>query len=646
MAVVQISRIQVRRGKAQTGTGFPQLASGEMGWAIDTQELYIGNGSVAEGSPAVGNTKILTQNDLSAEGNLLQQLQHIYRSGDPTIITGPSANSPISRLLQARLDDRVTGAEFGTTADGATDDTESLQRAIDQLFLNPTNKASANTVAGAQTRVVLDLTPGIYKITDTLYIPSYATIRGTGADKTIISYNTSATITASITIGTAILLTSSASTRMIGATVTGDGIVSSTVLSVVPGVSLTLNNNASSTQTNKSYAVTLVAGPMIRFVDDSSTIGSPADLDVTTTFYGTQPRGIELSGLTLHTLTSDQVGLKIDAVRDSIFRDLIIKGEWDNDPNEGSRGIELNAVATGELGIGVTTEKNIFSNVSVEGFTYAVYGQQDSINNIFVDCFVTDVRQGFVFGKDIGGIGALYGPRDTQILNCKFDDVKWHAVFLTGFCTGNIVKDCKFTNVGNDGSGVLYPVYPQIYFGWPGNISVDNLYDRTKVLGGTLNQTIPYIPELAGHATVSSFGTSYVTGGLTNTGSGSIPILAFRLPVPTDSNGDPQNSVSYAVNYVFKTSGNTFSRRGILSIVADIDSEVEQIVDEYDYTGGDDDMSLTLEFILKVLDQNGLYYTGAVGQTASSLGIFYINPGAGLPGSLNYTYSTVLAPLS
>ena len=60
MAVVQISKIQVRRGK-KTVSGIPQLASGELGWAVDTQELYIGNGSVAEGAPAVGNTKILTE---------------------------------------------------------------------------------------------------------------------------------------------------------------------------------------------------------------------------------------------------------------------------------------------------------------------------------------------------------------------------------------------------------------------------------------------------------------------------------------------------------------------------------------------------------------------------------------------------------
>ena len=59
MAVVQISRIQVRRGQKNAGAGLPQLSSGELGWAIDSRELYIGNGSVAEGAPSVGNTKIL-----------------------------------------------------------------------------------------------------------------------------------------------------------------------------------------------------------------------------------------------------------------------------------------------------------------------------------------------------------------------------------------------------------------------------------------------------------------------------------------------------------------------------------------------------------------------------------------------------------
>ena len=61
MAVVQISRIQVRRGKKGVDN-LPQLASGELGWAIDTQEFYVGNGSVSEGAPAVGNTKVLTEN--------------------------------------------------------------------------------------------------------------------------------------------------------------------------------------------------------------------------------------------------------------------------------------------------------------------------------------------------------------------------------------------------------------------------------------------------------------------------------------------------------------------------------------------------------------------------------------------------------
>jgi hypothetical protein len=59
MAIVQISRIQQRRGLEQD---LPQLAAGEFGWSTDSNRLYIGNGSLEEGSPLPGqNTEILTQ---------------------------------------------------------------------------------------------------------------------------------------------------------------------------------------------------------------------------------------------------------------------------------------------------------------------------------------------------------------------------------------------------------------------------------------------------------------------------------------------------------------------------------------------------------------------------------------------------------
>jgi hypothetical protein len=59
MAIVQISQIKHRRG---TNENLPQLASAELGWSVDTQQLYIGNGTLAEGAPEIGNTEILTVN--------------------------------------------------------------------------------------------------------------------------------------------------------------------------------------------------------------------------------------------------------------------------------------------------------------------------------------------------------------------------------------------------------------------------------------------------------------------------------------------------------------------------------------------------------------------------------------------------------
>jgi len=175
VAVVQISRIQIRRGKKNSGTGLPQLASGEFGWAVDSQELYIGNGSVAEGAPYVGNTKLLSEHD-----NLFEFADtYQYKSGT-NLQTGSSPNDPIYRTLQERLDDRISIRAFGAEGDN-TDQTAALQRALDQLYLNASNKGTP------QARVELILEPGEYKITSTIFVPPFATIRGAGSDKTIIN---------------------------------------------------------------------------------------------------------------------------------------------------------------------------------------------------------------------------------------------------------------------------------------------------------------------------------------------------------------------------------------------------------------------------------------------------------------------------
>lgn len=58
MAVIQVSKIQVRSGLQQD---LPALDTGEFGWSVDTQRLFIGKGTLAEGAPETGVTEILTE---------------------------------------------------------------------------------------------------------------------------------------------------------------------------------------------------------------------------------------------------------------------------------------------------------------------------------------------------------------------------------------------------------------------------------------------------------------------------------------------------------------------------------------------------------------------------------------------------------
>lgn len=101
MSIVQISQIKHRRG---TSENLPQLASAELGWSVDTQQLYIGNGTLEEGAPEVGNTEILTVHSTIAGVTKLAQsftnntttnvASLAFDSTDPSIIVTYSGQRP------------------------------------------------------------------------------------------------------------------------------------------------------------------------------------------------------------------------------------------------------------------------------------------------------------------------------------------------------------------------------------------------------------------------------------------------------------------------------------------------------------------------------------------------------------------------
>ena len=167
MAVVQISKIQVRRGQKNSGIGVPQLSSAEFAWAVDSQELFIGNGSVAEGAPAVGNTKILTEHD-----NILELASSYRFAADDTSIT-----LSVPRGLQSKLDEiQVSVVDFGAVPDGSTDSTLAFTTAINELFKNSNDKF----------KKVLAVPNGVYLFLDDLIIPSNVLIKGENSQETVL----------------------------------------------------------------------------------------------------------------------------------------------------------------------------------------------------------------------------------------------------------------------------------------------------------------------------------------------------------------------------------------------------------------------------------------------------------------------------
>lgn len=185
MAVIQISRIQIRRGVADLSTpsGLPQLASGEFGWAVDQQRLWIGSGSVDEGAPAVENIEVLTVPSLTNILATFTASNYTYKlnrslNGDPLHPIGA-----VGRTIQAKLDDTVNIKDFG--GNDSSDITRALQQAIDSLYIT-----TSSIVNGP----VLELNPTNYNLTATIYLPPNARLQGVPGKTSITMLSTNTTV--------------------------------------------------------------------------------------------------------------------------------------------------------------------------------------------------------------------------------------------------------------------------------------------------------------------------------------------------------------------------------------------------------------------------------------------------------------------
>jgi hypothetical protein len=637
MAVVQISKIQLRRGK-RLESGLPQLASGEMAWAIDTQELYVGNGAVSEGAPLVGNTKILTEHD-----NILDLLdQYRYKPSDTSILTGLNGNIT-ERTVQQRLDEgRVNAASFGISGlNSSVDQTALIQNAINSVYITATTS----------NRVAIEFDPGTYRITGTLYIPSYVRLIGSGKNHTVFNFvkggiNTGTSL--SLTPGVAITVASgsTASYPIVATTaVTGTGsgaILAITRTSAGSETYQTSNTQITVLNSGSGYAIgdvikvlgtalggatpandlTITLGSnetgfydypvfntstVFEFVNNTSTVLSR---NTSPTTFNNQVRGVLLKDFSVTTNVDGIRSFYILDVRDSEFINLRTSGTWVHADGTVANSIAMELQATSSI---ITTQRNKFIGIEAEGFTYGAYSNTNIIHNHFDDCVFKTLQKGVSFGEGTGSGDP--GPRKNTVSNSLFDTISQYGLLVDkGY--GNRSQANTYIDVGNNGGGNANNLYGQIKFTTAGNSSLQDSFDRAIDLA-TGNWAEAYIPEVEGRAQLqqnmpTTISLLYAT----------INAQAFRLPLNTSS--------GFEVDYVFQSTNFTQMRKGKLHIAVDKNNSTVQLVDEYEYVGTPSEDS-------RVVFSAQVVTTSSV----KTVVVFYTNDNIGDVNTFTYSYSAL-----
>ena len=437
MAIVQISRITQRKGLFND---LPQpLAGAELGWATDTRQLFIGNGTLADGAPVVGNTEILTEfSDVLAAATAYT---YLGEAAGYTVQTGLSASTPVSQSLQSRLDSVAIITDFGATGDVTTDVTANINNALYQLYCRQVNP---------QIRRSLYFPAGTYIISNTLNIPPYCNLYGDGPESTIISFYVQ-TWTSTIAYASGVLVKNGTSYYRSAAAVPIGILITDTAY----------------------WTPTTLPSYIFRTADSLQQTGANIGTN------GASPPGkFEMSSMKFITnMTHD--GCYIEAAQDCSFESVNIAGpettsslttagnntacvRWNTTPGYVCNNIEWNHASFSGMVYGTNTAEQI------EGVTFS-------------NCAFDTLYQGVYLGDTSA---PAVGPTGFRIIQNDFNNI-----YAQGIVIVNVGLNCSaynvFYDVGNHFNGANSPATSIINIDAINNVSVGDMFERTTQFSST-----------------------------------------------------------------------------------------------------------------------------------------------------------------
>jgi hypothetical protein len=444
VAIVQISRITQRKGLE---ADLPQpLAGAELGWAVDQRRLFIGNGTIEDGAPVVGNTEVLTE--FSDILGFASQYTYQGSAAGYTVQTGSTPGDPVAQSIQSRLDSFAVITDFGATGDGTTDVTADINRALFQVFCRSTNPAARRSIF---------FPAGTYIITDTLNIPPNCQLYGEGPDSTIISFNVQ-NWNSAVSYPAGVLVYNTSTTLYYRSNF------------VVP-VDTAIGAN------NPDGDPYWTAESLPDYICQTADTLQQTGVNIGTNGAGL-PGNVEISSMKFVTNQVNN-GILIEYADRCVFDSVTFQGPLTTtelvDAGDDTAAIRWSS------SVSAVSRNVTWNNCKFSGFTYATDTEQQIQGVTFSNSNFDTLYQGVVLG---GAVPVNGGATGVRIVQNTFDNIHSQGVVIIGV-SHNATAYNTFYDVGNGFNGYAFPATSIITIDAENNVSIGDMFGRNTAQSST-----------------------------------------------------------------------------------------------------------------------------------------------------------------